>query len=81
MVVVSLVALSPKGIVKLRLTAVSDPQHGGFTAGSSPASWGSIDELFVNLTAPALTLRMLFHLPLRQTEGFVASLLRLMAWT
>ena len=26
----------------------------------------------------ALTLRMLFHLPLRQTEGFVASLLRLM---
>ena len=25
-----------------------------------------------------LTLRMLFHLPLRQTEGFVASLLRLM---
>ena len=27
----------------------------------------------------ALSLRMLFHLPLRQTEGFVASLLRLMA--
>jgi hypothetical protein len=27
----------------------------------------------------ALTLRLLFHLPLRQTEGFVASLLRLMA--
>ena len=26
----------------------------------------------------ALTLRMLFHLPLRQTEGFIASLLRLM---
>ena len=26
----------------------------------------------------ALSLRMLFHLPLRQTEGFVASLLRLM---
>ena len=26
----------------------------------------------------ALTLRILFHLPLRQTEGFVASLLRLM---
>ena len=38
------------GIVKLRLTAVSDPQHDGFTAGSSPVSWGSIDELFVNLT-------------------------------
>ena len=27
----------------------------------------------------ALTLRLLFHLPLRQTEGFVASLLRLMS--
>ena len=27
----------------------------------------------------ALTLRLLFHLPLRQTEGFVASVLRLMA--
>ena len=26
----------------------------------------------------ALTLRVLFHLPLRQTEGFVASLLRLL---
>ena len=26
----------------------------------------------------ALTLRILFHLPLRQTEGFVASILRLM---
>ena len=31
------------GIVKLRLTAVSDPQRGGFTVGSSPVSWGSID--------------------------------------
>ena len=31
------------GIVKLRLMAVFDAQHGGFTAGSSPASWGSID--------------------------------------
>ena len=41
------------GIVKLRLTAVSDPQHGGFTAGSSAVSWGSIDELFVNLTVPS----------------------------
>ena len=40
-----------EGIAKLRLTAVSDPQHGGFTAGSSPVSWGSIDELCVNLTA------------------------------
>ena len=40
------------GYCQLRLTAVSDPQHGGFTAGSSPVSWGSSDELFVNLTAP-----------------------------
>ena len=31
------------GIVKLRPTAVVDTQHGGFTAGSSPVSWGSID--------------------------------------
>ena len=31
------------GIVKLRLTAVSDAQHGGFTTGSNPASWGLID--------------------------------------
>ena len=46
-----------RGIVKLRLTAVSDPQHGGFTAGSSPASWGSSDELFVNLTVPPGGLR------------------------
>ena len=38
--------------VKLRLTAVSDAQHGGFTTGSSPPSWGLIDELFVNLTIP-----------------------------
>ena len=29
--------------VKLGLTAVSYAQHGGFTTGSSPASWGSID--------------------------------------
>ena len=32
-----------EGIVKLRLTAVSDAQHGGFTTGSIPASWGLID--------------------------------------
>ena len=32
-----------QGIVKLRPTAVVDAQHGGFTAGSSPVSWGSID--------------------------------------
>ena len=42
-----------RGIVKLRLTAVSDPQHGGFTAGSSPVSWGSLDELFVNYDSTA----------------------------
>ena len=41
-----------RGIVKLRPTVVVDAQHGGFTAGSSPVSWGSIDELFVNLTIP-----------------------------
>ena len=34
-------------IVKLKPTAVSDAQHGGFTTGVSPVSWGSIDELFV----------------------------------
>ena len=27
-------------MVKLRLTAVSDPQHGGFTAGSKPSILG-----------------------------------------
>ena len=43
----------PDGIVKLKLTAVFDAQHGGFTTGWSPVSWGSIDELFVNLTMPA----------------------------
>ena len=41
-----------EGIVKLRLTAVFDAQHGGFETGWSPISWGSIDELFVNLTMP-----------------------------
>ena len=40
------------GIVKLRLTAVSDAQHGGFATGWSPVYWGSIDDLFVNLTMP-----------------------------
>ena len=38
--------------VKLRLTAVFDVQHGGFTTGSSPVSWGAIAELFVNWTVP-----------------------------
>ena len=40
------------GIVKLRLTAVSDAQYGGFTTGLSRISWGSIDQIFVNLTMP-----------------------------
>ena len=40
------------GIVKLRLAAVFDAQHGGFATGWSPVSWGAIDELFVNLTMP-----------------------------
>ena len=38
--------------VKLRLPAVFDAQHGGFATGLGPVSWGSIDELFVNLTVP-----------------------------
>ena len=41
------------GIVKLRLTAVFDAQHGGFATGWSPVSWGLFDELFVNLTMPS----------------------------
>ena len=45
------------GIVKLRLKAVFDVQHGGFATGLSPVSWGSIDELFVNLTIPTEGLR------------------------
>ena len=44
------------GIVKLKLTAVLDAQHGGFTTGWSPVSWGSIDELFVNLTVSIIPL-------------------------
>ena len=38
--------------VKLRLAAVFDAQPGGFATGWSPVSWGSIDELFDNLTMP-----------------------------
>ena len=45
-------SMSQAGIVKLRLTAVFDAQHGGFETGWSPISWGSIAELFVNLTMP-----------------------------
>ena len=44
--------VTPDGRVKLRPTAVVGAQHGGFTAGSSPASWGSIDECCVNWTIP-----------------------------
>ena len=44
------------GIVKLRLTAVSDAQHGGFATGSSRVSWGSVDGLFVNLTVSIIPL-------------------------
>ena len=44
------------GIVKLKPTAVSDAQYGGFTTGVSPVSWGSIDELFVNLTVSMIPL-------------------------
>ena len=40
--------VTPDGRVTLRPTAVVGAQHGGFTAGSSPASWGSIDECCVN---------------------------------
>ena len=40
------------GIVKLRLTAAFDAQYGGFATDWSPVSWGSLDELFVNLTMP-----------------------------
>ena len=47
-----------EGIVKLRLKAVSDAQHGGFATGLSPVSWGSIDELFVNLTIPCRVMRL-----------------------
>ena len=40
--------------VKLGLTAVFDAQHGGPATGSSPASWGAIDVIFVNLTMPTV---------------------------
>ena len=53
---VALQSLCRRSIVTLRLTAVSDAQHGGFTAGSSPVSWGSMDELFVNLTVSMIPL-------------------------
>ena len=43
--------------VKLRLAAVFDAQHGGFATGWSSISWGSIDELVVNLTMPGSVVR------------------------
>ena len=42
-----------EGIVKLRLTAVSDPQHGGFTAGSSPSILGVERRAFRQLDSTA----------------------------
>ena len=60
-----------RGTVKLRLTAVSDPQHGGFTAGSSPVSWGSSDELFVNLTVPRAAIGTRVLAVERRDEGLV----------
>ena len=44
------------GIVKLRLTAAFDAQYGGFATDWSPVSWGSLDELFVNLTVSMILL-------------------------
>ena len=58
-----------KGIVKLRPTAVFDAQHGGFTTGWSPVSWGSIDESFVNLTIPAGLIDAKVELPPATSAG------------
>ena len=44
------------GIVKLGVTAVFDAQHGGVATDWSPVSWGSLDELFVNLTVSMIPL-------------------------
>ena len=41
-----------RGIVTLKLTDVSDAQQSGVETCWSPVSWGSLDELFVNLTSP-----------------------------
>ena len=40
------------GIVKLRLMAAFGARHGGFATGWRPVFWGSLDELFINLTMP-----------------------------
>ena len=61
----ALSGLNRNGIVKLRLTAVFDAQHGGFATSSSPVSWGSIDVLFVNLTIPFARLPRKLHPDLR----------------
>ena len=39
-----------------RASAVLDAQHGGFTTGSGPVSWGSIDSLSANLTVSIIPL-------------------------
>ncbi len=46
------------------------------TAEERPPRWPAA--LFESGIVTALTLRMVFHLPLRQTEGFLDSLLRMM---
>ena len=43
---------SSSGSVTLKLTDVSDVQQSGVETCWSPVSWGSIDEIFVNLTSP-----------------------------
>ena len=54
----------------MKLTAVFDAQYGGFTTDWSPVSWGSIDELFVNLTMPWYVNNRaeVSHQPTRQRE-------------
>ena len=43
---------SSSGSVTLKLTDVSDAQQSGVETCWSSVSWGSIDEIFVNLTSP-----------------------------
>ena len=52
---------SGKGYCQVEADGRFDAQHGGFTTGWSPVSWGSIDELFVNLTMPPEDLSTLWH--------------------
>ena len=56
---------APQSVAKVASERILDAQHGGFTTGWSPASWGSIDELLVNLTMPP---KHTFHLHLKETE-------------